>query len=437
MLGLKKFLNFIADKGKGLFSNLFTKKKDSTSHLTDLCDQLISEDGVVSGITIAREIWQLYEKLNLEEKEVFFLQIDKKYKPNYSIISKACNAFIDKNNETNLEILNEATEGKRQELIRRLNLAPNGTQYLVKMREDLIYFLNKHPELKSLDKDFRHLFRSWFNPGFLKLTRINKDTDPDILQKIIKNERVHEIKSIEALYRRLENDRLFYAYFHPILDKEPLIFVQVAFTKGVGNSIQTITEGNSSNTDDYDSVTFYSISNSNKGLQQITLGNFLIKRVVFEIQQEFPKVKQFYTLSPIPGLASWFLKQPESKIKGILKNNNSSQLYFLKDENIDSFNYKKIEENKEALKKITYYYLTEEKFNNRPLNGVANFHLNNGASIYDIVINADLSSNGYKESFGIMVNYYYELEKIVKNHEDFVNKGKISIMNNLKEHVQS
>ncbi|HRD24546.1 MAG: malonyl-CoA decarboxylase domain-containing protein [Candidatus Fonsibacter ubiquis] len=435
MLGLKKFLNFIADRSKGLFLNLFTKKKDSTSHLTDLCDQLISEDGVVSGITIAREIWQLYEKLSLEEKEIFFLQIDKKYKPNYSIIVKACKVFIDKNNETNLEILNEATEGKRQELIRRLNLAPNGTQYLVKMREDLIYFLNKHPELKSLDKDFRHLFRSWFNPGFLKLTRIKKDTDPDILQKIIKNERVHEIKSIEALYRRLENDRLFYAYFHPILDKEPLIFVQVAFTKGVGNSIQAITEGDLSNVDDYDSVTFYSISNSNKGLQQITLGNFLIKRVVFEIQQEFPKVKQFYTLSPIPGFATWFLKQSEAKIKNILKNYNSSQLYFLKDENIDSFNHKKLEDNKEALKKITYYYLTEEKFNDRPLNGVANFHLNNGASIYDIVINADLSSNGYKESFGIMVNYYYELEKIVKNHEDFVNKGKISIMNNLKEHV--
>ena len=140
MLGLKKFLNFIADRSKGLFLNLFTKKKDSTSHLTDLCDQLISEDGVVSGITIAREIWQLYEKLSLEEKEIFFLQIDKKYKPNYSIIVKACKVFIDKNNETNLEILNEATEGKRQELIRRLNLAPNGTQYLVKMREDLIYF---------------------------------------------------------------------------------------------------------------------------------------------------------------------------------------------------------------------------------------------------------------------------------------------------------
>jgi malonyl-CoA decarboxylase len=435
MSGLKKFLTFVADKGKSFFSNLFTKRKDTASHLTDLCEQLISEDGVVSGITIAREIWQLYEKSTLEEKEKFFLEIDKRFKPDYSVINRACRDFIDNSNETTLGILNQATEGRRQELIRRLNLAPNGTQHLVRMREDLIYFINKHENLKSLDKDFRHLFRSWFNPGFLKLTRIKKDTDPDILQKIIKNERVHEIKSIEALYRRLENDRLLFAYFHPILDKEPLIFVQVAFTKGVGNSIQAITEGSVSNSDDYDSVTFYSISNSNKGLQGITLGNFLIKRVVFEIQQEFPKVKSFYTLSPIPGLATWFAKQPDDKIKKILKNYDYKQLMFLKVQDDITFNQNKIEHNKEALKKLVYYYLTEEKVNKKPANGVAYFHLNNGASIYDIVINGNLSLNGYKESFGIMVNYYYELGKIVKNHEDFVNKGKISIMDNLKEHV--
>ena len=329
MLGLKKFLTFVADKGKNFFSTLFTKKKDTTSHLTDLCEQLISEDGVVSGITIAREIWYLYEKLTLEEKEKFFLEIDKKFRPDYSVINKACRDFIDNSNEITLGILNQATEGRRQELIRRLNLAPNGTQYLVRMREDLIYFLNKHEKLNGLDKDFRHLFRSWFNPGFLKLTRIKKDTDPDILQKIIKNERVHEIKSIEALYRRLENDRLLFAYFHPILDKEPLIFVQVAFTKGVGKSIQAITEGSISNIDDYDAVTFYSISNSNKGLQGITLGNFLIKRVVFEIQQEFPRVKNFYTISPIPGLAAWFINQPDDKIKKILKSGKNVISYKL------------------------------------------------------------------------------------------------------------
>jgi len=435
MLGLKKFLISVADKGKVFFKNLFTKKKDSVSHIVDLCEQLTSEDGVVSGITISREIWLNYEKLSVEEKEKFFLQIDKKFRPDYSLINKASRAFLNNSNESNLAILNQLTEGRRQELIRRLNLAPNGTQSLVQMREDLFFFLNKHENLKSLDKDFKHLFRSWFNPGFLKLTRIKKDTDPDILQKIIKNERVHEIKNIEALYRRLENDRLFFAYFHPILDKEPLIFVQVAFTKGVGTSIQKITEGEISNIDDYDSVTFYSISNSNKGLQGITLGNFLIKRVVFEIQQEFPKVKNFFTLSPIPGFATWFNKQPDDKIRKILKDYDYKKLIFLKDPGDETFDQIKIEQNKQALKKIVYHYLTEEKNNKKPINGVAYFHLNNGATIYDIVVNGDLSPNGYKQSFGIMVNYFYELEKIVKNHDEFVNKNRIAITDNLKAHV--
>lgn len=435
MLGLKKFLISVADKGKVFFKNLFTKKKDSVSHIVDLCEQLTSEDGVVSGITISREIWLNYEKLSVEEKEKFFLQIDKKFRPDYSLINKASRAFLNNSNESNLAILNQSTEGRRQELIRRLNLAPNGTQSLVQMREDLFFFLNKHENLKSLDKDFKHLFRSWFNPGFLKLTRIKKDTDPDILQKIIKNERVHEIKNIEALYRRLENDRLFFAYFHPILDKEPLIFVQVAFTKGVGTSIQKITEGEISNIDDYDSVTFYSISNSNKGLQGITLGNFLIKRVVFEIQQEFPKVKNFFTLSPIPGFATWFNKQPDDKIRKILKDYDYKKLIFLKDPGDETFDQIKIEQNKQALKKIVYHYLTEEKNNKKPINGVAYFHLNNGATIYDIVVNGDLSPNGYKQSFGIMVNYFYELEKIVKNHDEFVNKNRIAITDNLKAHV--
>ena len=435
MLGLKKFLTFVADKGKGFFSNLFTKRKDTASHLTDLCEQLISEDGVVSGITIAREIWQLYEKSTLEEKEKFFLEIDKRFKPNYSVINRACRDFIDNSNEITLGTLNQATEGRRQELIRRLNLAPNGTQYLVNMREDLLYFLAKDQKLQTLDKDFRHLFRSWFNPGFLKLVRIQKDTDSDILQKIIKYERVHEIKSIESLYRRLENDRLFFAYFHPIVDKDPLIFVQVALTKGVGTSIQEITEGGISSLTDYDTATFYSISNANKGLQGITLGNFLIKRVVFQIQQEMPKIKNFFTLSPIPGFANWFLHQSDEKIKKILKNFDIRRLLFLKDQDDINFNQYKIEDNKEALKKLVYYYLVEEKKDKKPINSVAYFHFNNGALLYDILLNANLSLNGYKESFGIMVNYHYELEKILQIHEDFVKKGKILFSENLKSYA--
>ncbi|MBM5787051.1 MAG: malonyl-CoA decarboxylase, partial [Pelagibacterales bacterium] len=202
MLSLKRFLSFVADKGKKIFSSLLIKKKENINHTIDLCDQLLGEDGVVSAITIAREFWINYERLILEEKENFFLDINKKYRPNYSVINEIAGKFSSNPNEKNREILSEAVEGKRQELIRRLNMAPNGTQYLVHMREDLLFFLRKHEVLKSLDYDFRHLFRSWFNPGFLKLIRVQKNTDPDILDKIIKYERVHEIKNMESLYRR-------------------------------------------------------------------------------------------------------------------------------------------------------------------------------------------------------------------------------------------
>ena len=435
MVGLKKFLAFIADKGKKIVTDLFVKRKDAVDHLIDLCDELISENGAISGITISREIFIIYDKFSLDEKEKFFLIINKRYRPDYSTINKASRDFIDNNNEITLSNLNLAVEGRRQELIRRLNLAPNGTQYLVNMREDLLYFLAKDNKLQTLDKDFRHLFRSWFNPGFLKLVRIQKDTDSDILQKIIKHERVHEIKSIESLYRRLENDRLFFAYFHPIVDKDPLIFVQVALTKGVGTSIQEITEGGISSLTDYDTATFYSISNANKGLQGITLGNFLIKRVVFQIQQEMPKIKNFFTLSPIPGFANWFLHQSDEKIKKILKNFDIRRLLFLKDQEDINFNQHKIEDNKEALKKLVYYYLVEEKKDKKPINSVAYFHFNNGALLHDILLNANLSLNGYKESFGIMVNYHYELEKILQIHEDFVKKGKILLSENLKAYA--
>lgn len=437
MLSLKRFLSFVADKGKKIFSSLLIKKKENINHTIDLCDQLLGEDGVVSAITIAREFWINYERLILEEKENFFLDINKKYRPNYSVINEIAKKFSTNPNEKNREILSEAVEGKRQELIRRLNMAPNGTQYLVHMREDLLFFLRKHEVLKSLDYDFRHLFRSWFNPGFLKLIRVQKNTDPDILDKIIKYERVHEIKNMESLYRRLENDRLFYAFLHPIVDKEPLIFVQVALTKGIGKSIQEITEGAVESLDHNDTATFYSISNSSEGLQGITLGNFLIKRVVFEIQQILPKIKNFYTLSPITGFADWFLKQDNQKLDKIL-NKNLNKLNFLRDNpEIVNLDISKIKENEKLIKDLVLHYLINEKIGKKPANGVANFHLNNGAIIFDVVPNGDLSQKGLKDSFGLMVNYFYDNDKILQNHLNFVKNGKISISEQLKSYVKN
>ncbi len=202
-------------------------------------------------------------------------------------------------------------------------------------------------------------------------------------------------------------------------------------------SIQEITEGAVESLDDNDTATFYSISNSSEGLQGITLGNFLIKRVVFEIQQILPKIKNFYTLSPITGFADWFLKQDNQKLDKIL-NKNLNKLNFLRDNpEIVNLDISKIKENEKLIKDLVLHYLINEKTGKKPANGVANFHLNNGAIIFDIVVNGDLSQKGLKDSFGLMVNYFYDNDKILQNHLNFVKNGKISISEQLKSYVKN
>ena len=181
-------------------------------------------------------------------------------------------------------------------------MSPNGISTIVSLREDLLKIIYKNKDLIPLDDDLRELFKSWFNPGFLKLEKITWDTKAAVLEKIMKYERVHEIKDMDELKRRLGEDRRFFAYFHPALEDEPIIFVQVALTNGLGKSIQEITKPRTDGDKSYDTATFYSISNCQDGLSRVTLGNFLIKRVVFEIQEELPNIKNFGTLSPIPGL---------------------------------------------------------------------------------------------------------------------------------------
>ena len=240
-------------------------------------------EGHSFGITAAGGAgWQLAEWIINGEPTIDMLGVEPRRYGAY--VTKS---YLKEKNEQSLNALGSAVEGNRQELIRRLNMAPNGTPFLVSMREDLIKFLPINPELKNLDEDIRHLFKSWFNPGFLKLEKITWDTKAAVLEKIMKYEKVHKIKDMNDLKRRLQQeDRRFFAYFHPVLKDEPLIFVEVAFTKGVGNSIQEIIKPKTDEKSNYDTATFYSINNCQDGLMRVTLGNFLIKRVVFEIQQE-------------------------------------------------------------------------------------------------------------------------------------------------------
>jgi malonyl-CoA decarboxylase len=430
---LKKIINSIADAGKELLNKALPVQKNLET-LLELCDDLISYKGVASGIAIAREISEIYLSLSKEDKKKFFLAIDEKFKPNLEAAEKKSLEFIKNKNTNTLKELSSLAEGNRQEFIRRMNMAPNGTAFLVSMREDLLRFVLENSSLADLDEDFRHLFRSWFNPGFLRLERISWDTKAAVLERIISYEKVHKIKDMTDLKRRLEEDRRFYAYFHPVLPDEPLIFVQVAFTQGLGNSVQDLIKPMMANEPKADTATFYSISNCQQGLMRVTLGNFLIKRVVYEIQQENPKIKHFGTLSPLPGFAEWVNYLEENKLRSILGNEDYEKVKFLRSTDI-KIGDPRIIENKKIIKKLTVHYLIKEKVNNKPVNAVTRFHLGNGASIENIVINANVSDYGYQESFGIMVNYIYHLDKLEKIHEDYISNNHISYSEKIKKYV--
>jgi len=429
---LKEIISSIADVGQKLFKKTELKKNDLETILS-LCDDLISNKGAAFGITVARDITDLYQSLTLENKLLFFHKINEKYKPNHTKVAEAIETYQKTQNDKNLYRLFITSEGKRRELFKRMNMAPNGISTIVSLREDLLKILDEHKDLKPLDDDLRELFKSWFNPGFLKLAKITWDTKAAVLEKIMKYERVHEIKDMDELKRRLGEDRRFFSYFHPALEDEPIIFVQVALTNGLGKSIQEITKPRTEGDKKYDSATFYSISNCQEGLSRVTLGNFLIKRVVFEIQEELPNIKNFGTLSPIPGFRDWFSYLEDSKIKNILGNISLENISFLKSPDLKPGD-PRILSNKDALLKLVAHYLMNEKNNKKlPINDVCRFHLGNGAIIDDIIINANVSEVGLNRSFGVMVNYLYELKNIEKNHEDYINNKKIIVSDKVKK----
>ena len=433
MLDLKKILSLIADTGQKLFkkSNI---KKNNLDSIIKLCDELLSNKGMVFGITVARDITNLYQDLSQENKLNFFKKINEKYKANNSEVNKAIKVYSESQNEKNLSNLFIIAEGKRRELFRRMNIAPNGTAIIVKLREDLLNFLIDNKDLVHLDFDLRHLFKAWFNPGFLKLERITWETKAVILEKIIKYERVHLMKDMNDLKRRLGEDRRFFSYFHPALEDEPIIFVQVALTKGLGKSIQEIMKPSSEGEKNYDTATFYSISNCQEGLSRVTLGHFLIKRVIYEIQEELPNIKNFGTLSPIPGFADWLNYLDQNKIKTILGKSNTD-MSFLKSPDFKIGDVRIVSNKDNLIKLVAYYLIKEKDLKGLPVGDVTRFHLRNGAMINDIVINANVSEAGFKRSFGVMVNYLYELNNIEKNHEDFINKKEVIYSNKFKKYL--
>ncbi|MFT6093633.1 MAG: malonyl-CoA decarboxylase [Pseudohongiellaceae bacterium] len=419
---LARFQDFLSGLIKLQSDFMGGADKDS---MDELLQRLMGSVGEVSGIITARQVLDRYRNSDNDAKLAFFKNLEQNFNANPALVKLAFDAYQKEPTSSNINRLSRAAEPSRQELLRRLNQTPNATHDLVAMRTDLLGFLKDNPDIKPVDEDFVRMFTSWFGRGFLVLRNINWSVSAAILERIIRYEAVHEIKDWDDLRRRIEPaNRRCFAYFHPALADEPLIFVQIALSNSIPSSIESILKTDSIDDGNYTTATFYSISNCQPGLNNISFGNFLIKQVVQELQTEFPSIKTFITLSPIPGFARWLDSEPKDLSDELAGLKTQVQQIPEEEENSD--------ENTTLLKKLVFNYLLQAKRGLYPFDPVAKFHLGNGALIHKIHTCADMSSKGINQSRGAMVNYLYDLQSIEINHEQFISEGHIKYSEKLK-----
>jgi malonyl-CoA decarboxylase len=384
-----------------VFTRRRTNALTKVLELSALCRQLMSERGEVSGARLSSAVVLAYQSLDANEVERFFDHLAHDFSPDPAVIQKAADVYHQDPSQANLLRLQTAVESPRQEFFRRWNMAPGGTAVLVAMRRRLLQTLDTHPDRAGIDADLAHLFRSWFNRGFLVLQRIDWRTPAVVLERLIEYEAVHEIQGWRDLRRRLQGDRRCYAFFHPALPDEPLIFIEVALTRGMTGQVQPLLALDSAVDDPEraDCAIFYSITNCQEGLRGVSFGNFLIKQVVEDLGREFPRVKTFATLSPIPGFRTW-LTALEPRWRDLDPTTASAAV-------------------KAELSGFCARYLLDARRNKEPLDSVARFHLANGARLERLNWMGDTSKAGVERSMGLMANYVYRLSDVEKNHEAY------------------
>jgi malonyl-CoA decarboxylase len=423
----------ISERGRTLLRRAGpSDTRQDASDLVELCEALLSGRGEASGTAMAREVLDRYRNLDEAGRLSFFATLATTYGPDREKLAQAIEAWRAQPNDEDASDLHFASEPRRQELIRRLNRAPGGTSALVAMRADLLGAMNGHKDLAALDRDVVHLLSSWFNRGFLVLRRIDWSTPANILEQIIRYEAVHEIRDWNDLRRRIDPiDRRCYAFFHPALVDEPLIFVEVALTESIPGAIAPLLAEDRQPVpiERARTAVFYSISNTQRGLGGISFGSFLIKQVVEELRRELPKLDTFVTLSPVPGFMQWLKKASDVPVS-----DEERPLLAHLDEP-DWFENAELTSQLRALLEplAAFYFLKARTSKGRPIDSVARFHLGNGARLERIDWLGDLSPKGLRESAGIMVNYLYRLEDIEKNHEAFANQGVIAASSAVKK----
>ena len=400
--------------------------------LVELCEDLLSSRGEASGVARAREILGRYNELTTGPRIAFFEALSERFGPDPARMQTAIAAWRERPSDTTAAEVHEASEPRRQELFRRLNLAPGGTVALVHMREQLMDALDHRDDLTAVDEDFVHLFSSWFNRGFLVLRHIDWSTPAIVLEKIIRYEAVHEISDWDDLRRRIDPpDRRCYAFFHPALVDDPLIFVEVALTRDISGAIAPILspEREVMDTDKMRTAVFYSISNCQRGLAGVSFGNFLIKQVVEEIRREMPKLATFVTLSPVANFAAWLKREREQEASAALNEADKALFAALDDpnwwRNVDTV--ERLQDS--MMRAAAWYYLRARNGRGLPVDAVARFHLGNGARLERINWLADTSDKAMAQAHGLMVNYQYDLDDIEKNHEAYAESRTVAASN--------
>ncbi|MGA8801045.1 MAG: malonyl-CoA decarboxylase [Pseudolabrys sp.] len=420
-----ELLQTISERGRALLAGDRRGAPAARSeNLVELCEDLLSGRGEASGVARAREILGHYAELTTGPRIAFFEALAERFGTDPARLEQAIASWRVNPSDLTAAEVHAASEPRRQELFRRLNLAPGGTVALVRMREQLMDSLgHRQKDLAAVDADFIHLFSSWFNRGFLVLRHIDWSTPAIVLEKIIRYEAVHEIRGWDDLRRRIDPpDRRCYAFFHPALVDDPLIFVEVAVEREIPGAIAPILASGRQQFVEPDKAriaVFYSISNCQRGLTGVSFGNFLIKQVVEEICRELPKLTTFVTLSPVPGFARW--------LAGELKDENSSAInagdritFELLDRPhwwTDPEIFSQLEG--PLMRAAAWYFLRARNRRGTPVDPVARFHLGNGARLERINWLADTSERAIEQAYGLMVNYQYDLDHIEKNHEAY------------------
>jgi malonyl-CoA decarboxylase len=409
-----------------------------------MCRHLLSERGEASQTALAEEIINAYRAMNAGQRPQFFEMLSHDFAPDQTTLLRAVSDYQHSPGPSTLAALSAAVESPRQELFRRINTAPRGTETLIALREHLSTSKNSG-DFAVIDFDLKHLFRSWFNRGFLHLERISWQTSALILEKLIGYESVHEINGWPDLRRRLEEDRRCFAFFHPALVEDPIIFVEVALSKGLTGDLEPLLDIQAPvlASETADTAIFYSINNCLRGLRGVPFGNFLIKQVVSELANELPNIQVYSTLSPLPQFSRALRDQRNEdgfthyRISRLLADDSRNLTQAARRRDPVEALLQLLEEPlahrnvlAKPLERLALAYLTQVREGGKLYDPVATFHLSNGARLERINSFGNLRSYGLKASFGVTANYRYLPAELEENHERFV-RGEIQVANGL------